>query len=106
MPHRRIAVFGVAVSVKAAVYEPDLTDARSCYSLHSSGPEFDVGVDGILDHHRHVHSEKSVREFLHTKWIDGRSRTYPKYINIEGQRILHLLRGGNFHGDGKSGELS
>src|SRR5690242_4052667 len=85
MPHGRITVFGIAIRAESTMDKPYLFDTGLGNPFHSSCPQFQVGVDGVLDQHGHICTTKGIRHLLYAKWIYGSAGAYPQYIHVEMQ---------------------
>lgn len=66
-------------------------DASLIDTLHSANPEFQVGVDGVLDKHGHIHSFERVCQVLHGKGIGCCACAYPQDVYAIFQTEFHML---------------
>ena len=69
VPLRQVAIEMFAIGAKTTVNCTEATYSGIVDALHSSNPQFEVGIYGILDEDNSINAYKSVGNFLHCKWV-------------------------------------
>ena len=61
-------------------------------TLHSTNPQFKVGIDWVLHEHRNVNTLKAVSKSLHGERVGRCARSYPQYVDAILQSQFHVFR--------------
>ena len=60
-------------------------------TLQGSYPKFQVGIDRVLDQHRHIDTFQTIGQCLHGEWVGRSAGTYPQHIDAILKSQLHML---------------
>ena len=67
-------------------------------AFQGTNPQFQIGVDGILDQYRNVYTFQRIGQFLYSKRVGGSTGTYPKDIDACLQTFVNMLGSSYFGG--------
>ena len=79
--------------------DAEALDACAVDAFEGTYPQFEVGVDGVLDQDRYVDAPERVGQFLHGKGIGCRTCSDPQDIDAVFHGQFDMLRCGHFRSD-------
>ena len=106
LPARVVAVFHLAERRESAVDHAELLDAGHVETLQSAYPQIEVGIDRILDEHRHVGVAQRIGNLLHHERVRRSAGAYPYHVYAVFETFVDMLLVGNLGADLEAGLLT
>lgn len=107
VPLRQVAVDVLAVGAESAVDGSEAAQTGIVEAFERADPQFEIGVDGVLDEHRYVGSAlaQGVGYLLHGERVGRCAGAYPEHVDTGVEGVVDMLAHGHFGGHGHAGLL-
>ena len=103
VPLGLVAVDRAVVAAESAVDGSQPPEAGVVETFDGADPEFEIGIDRILDQHRNVHAAQRSCQFLHGERIGRGAGTDPQQVDPRFERFEDVALGGHFGRDVHAG---
>ena len=91
LPHRHVAVQLFLVARETTVNSTHTLDTSLVYALQGTDPQFQVGIDRILDQYRDIYAFQRICQGLYGKGVGRCTGTHPQYVNTIFQSQFYVL---------------